>query len=127
MLSARQSALLIEIGYLLGELAEALRIYDEAFTIMGSIDTTILQPVQEAANLRNFNINFPNLRDYRSLYMPEMGTSFVEQRSYLLAELEQCLEQNQHVVGRTTQFFDDPHTLRAPGAPGLSRVLPFQL
>lgn len=119
--------MLIDIGYLLGELTEALRIYDEAYLIMDTIDKTILWPVQEAAKLHNSKISFLNLRDYRSQYMPEMGESFIEENNFLLADLEQCLEKNQHVVARTTRFFDDPRSLRGPDAPGLSRVLPFQL
>ncbi|KJA15799.1 hypothetical protein HYPSUDRAFT_58632 [Hypholoma sublateritium FD-334 SS-4] len=102
VLLARHTALLVELGYLLGELTEALRTYDQAYLIMDTIDHKILHPVQQAAGLRNLNINFANLRDYRSQYKPEMGQSFIEKHSFLLASLEQCLENNQHIVAKTT-------------------------
>lgn len=119
--------MLLDIGYLLGELGEALRIYDQAYSIMEYINTSVLQPVRKAAELNDFNISFSNLRDYRSQYMPEMGESFHEEQNFLLADLEECLLKNKHVVARTTKFFNDPQSLRGPDAPGLTRVLPFQL
>ncbi len=127
MLSARQSTLLIEIGYLLGELTESLRIYDQAHSTIVSLTKGILDPVQAAAKRNNASIQFENLKDFRTMYMPEIGPSFIENQSCLLADLEQCLVEHRHAVGRTTRFFSNPLSLRALDAPGLSRVLSFQI
>ncbi len=118
-LSARQTALLVDIGHLLSEFTELLRVYDEAHVTIEHIANDILQPIQEAVAQNRFDVDLSNLQNYRSSYMPEMGQSFIEEQCFLLADLDDYLEANENAVLRSRVFFNDPLSLRAPGGPGL--------
>lgn len=122
----RQSTLIVEIGSLLGDLAEKLRNYDQDYSTTDVIKHD-LQLVKQSAELNDFDINFQNLQHYRSGYMPERGESFIEKNGFLRADLEDYLEGHKHDIARTVRFFANPYTLRGPGAPGMSRFFDFQV
>lgn len=121
-----QSTLIVEIGRLLGGLTEQLRLYDQDYSVTKNIDVNI-QLIKEVIKLHGFNINFQSLRDYRSVYMPQRGESFIEKHGFLNADLEEYLEEKYIDIARTARFFANPLSLRGLNAPGMSRFFPSQV
>ncbi len=122
----RQSTLTVEIGEVLGDLTEKLRLYDQYYSITGSI-TENLQLVEDVSSRKGFCINFEGLRDLRSMSAPHKGETFLEKHGFKNSQLDDYLDQYHADVARTARFFKDPLSLRGLNAPGLSRFFPSQI
>lgn len=106
----RQSINLVNIGDLLAELAQKVRLHDEDTSIIGRIGREI-QHMHEVDRQNHFGIRFDSLQHYRSRFSPARGESFSEKHRFLQSDVEEYLEDKANSTNAASQFLVDPASL----------------
>ncbi len=107
----RQSVSLVNIGGLLAEMVQEVRLYDEDTSTLGRIEREI-RLMREADKIQRFNIRFDSLKKHRSKFSPARGESFAEKHRFLESHIEEYLEDRTNLTDAANQFLVDPASLR---------------
>lgn len=121
-LALRRSVFVVEIGCMLGDLAQKFNRHDKDTSVIEAVDRE-LEAIQQAVIQNNMDIKYEALECFRSTYNPELGKCFFEEHQFILPEIYEYLDAHKNATAACSQFVNDPTSLRENR---LSRFLPAQ-
>lgn len=118
----RRSVVVVEIGYLLGELAQKFNRHDKDSSVIEAVDREI-EGIQDAVTQNNMDIKYEALECFRSTHNAQLGKCFFEKHRFILPDIYEFLDAHPNAIAASNQFFNDPTSLRENR---LSRFFPAQ-
>lgn len=113
---------MVEIGCLLGELAQKFNRYSIDSSVVEAVDREI-GALQEVVAQKGMDIRYDALEHFRSKYKAELGACFFEKHRFILPSIYEYLDDHTSATAASSQFINDPASLKENR---LSRYFAFQ-